>query len=292
MPQQETELVLGNAKCTLVMNNGSAVPMASRAHVHPNYELFYVWRGGVDIITDEKIYHVKAGQAALIAPTCYHQTYTYPDTEKFNVCFSFALMPKRSKAEDVYMALGQAFSGLSIMVVDSAREIGGIISGLRQLQLRNCFCREERLKAELTKLMMAIYDFMTAQMQQQQMLSGNQAGNVLYQYEIDRLLAKNYEKDISLAFLAEQLHLSQKRVSVLIKSLYGKTFRKVIAEMRIQTAKQFLKESGHTVAEIGALVGYKSTRGFLSAFTDLVGLTPSQYREEKLGAGKQNHSVK
>ena len=102
-----------------------------------------------------------------------------------------------------------------------------------------------------------------------------------YRYEIDSLLAQNYNSDIDLDFLAGKLFLSSKRVAVLIRSLYGKNFSQVKTEMRIQVAKQLLKETYLTVAAIGEKVGYNSTRGFLNAFSKLTGNTPSEYRLHK-----------
>ena len=278
---QETELVLGNAKCTLLMHDRSAVAMASYTHVHPNYELFYVWQGGVEILANEQTYFVGPGQAVLIAPTFYHQTRIQPGTEKFSVYFSLEPLSRRRIKDDVYVALARALSGISIMVLDSAPELGRIVSELRQIQTKDCFCRKERLQAELTKLILAVYDVMTLHIRQRQEYENKPAGNLLYRYEMDAVLSKNYMRDIGLDYLAEYFHLSPKRVSVLVKSLYGKTFRQVKAEMRVAVAKQLLKESDLTVAEIGEQVGYHSTRGFLAAFMDLTGRTPSQYRAEK-----------
>lgn len=278
LQEQEIELILGNAKCNLIMHGNSAVPVVSPAHVHPYFELFYVWQGTVEIISDERKYRLGQGQAALIAPNCYHQTFYAPDAVKFNVYFSFEPLSKRHSKEDMYTILTQTFSGSPITVMDSAPEIGFSFSNLREIQTKDCFCREERMRAQLTTLLLAIYDRLTAQSRNS--LPADANGSTLYRYELDVLLSRNYTGDISLESLAEHFHLSPKRVSVMIKSLYGKPFRQVKTEMRIQSAKQLLKESDCTVAEIGRQVGYETTRGFLSAFTALTGKTPSQYRRE------------
>lgn len=280
LQEQEIELILGNAKCHLIMHSNSSVPTVSPSHVHPYFELFYVWSGTTEIISDERKYCLGQGQAALIAPNCYHQTCFSSMAEKYNVYFTFEPLSKRSSKEDVYTTLTQTFSGLSVMVMDSAPEIGAAFSNLRDIQTKDCFCREERLRAQLTTLLMTIHDLLTLQGQNRETLSSDTNSATLFRYEMDVFLAQNYAADISLETLAERFHLSAKRVSVMIKSLYGKPFRQVKTEMRIQSAKQLLKESDCTVAEIGRQVGYETTRGFLSAFTALTGKTPSQYRRE------------
>lgn len=280
MKRQETELVLGNAKCKLIIDERSSEPSVSHAHAHTNYELFYVWDGEVEIKSEDKIYHIGKNQAVLISPAHYHQTFTKENTEKFSLYISFAKTGKRVSC-DVYGALESAFSSVNINVIEKGDDIGNKISSIRHLITTDCFCRDERICAVLTELLLTLYDILEQRIYEKHSVSEYKKAGIQYRYEIDTLLSQNYTKDIGLDFLAESLHLSPKRISVLIKSLYGKSFRQVKTEMRIQVAKQLLKESNLTVAQISEKVGYGSTRGFLTAFSLFTGKTPSEYREEK-----------
>ena len=276
---QEVELILGNTRCHLVMGDHSLKPSASHAHIHPRFELFFVWRGEVEIITEHQSYHIGAGKAALIAPQCYHQTYTEAETEKFNVHFSLMRLNRHFDSEDTYAKLIKAFSGSEVEIIESAEQIGETISALKKLRVADCFLREERLRAELTKFILELYDLLSMCEKSENLADINQLSGILYRDELDILLAQNFSEEINLDFLADALYLSPKRVSKLIKSLYGKSFRELKTEMRIQVAKQMLKESNLTIDEIGKRVGYNSTRGFLSAFYSLVEMTPSEYRK-------------
>lgn len=280
MVQQEIEILLGNAKCNMIMNDRSSLPSLSSSHVHPSFELFFVWSGKVQIKTEDGTYNIGEKQAALISPACYHQTFTVSDTEKFNLHFSL-VKTRHSGSEDVYGALARAFYGVGIYHIKDAVRIGDKIAALREIRTKECFCREERLKAELTKLILSLYDIMSVHSAVDGDVNIRSESSVGYRYEIDTLLAQNYAKDIDLDFLSKSLYLSPKRVSVLIKSLYGKSFREVRTEMRIQVAKQLLKETSLTVNEISQRIGYGSVRGFLTAFEALTGHTPSQYRKCK-----------
>lgn len=270
-------LLLGNAKCNMIMNEHSSLPTSSYSHMHPSFELFYVWKGEVQIKTDDRIYNIGEKQAALIEPSCYHQTFTLPDTEKFNVHFSL-FRTRHIENKDVYRELSMAFSGVGIYHIKDASDIGDKIAFLRDIRTRECFCREERLKAELTKLILSLYDIMLPRINQDDKVNFRSECGLNYRYEIDSILARNYAKDIDLNFISKELYLSPKRVSVLIKTLYGKNFREVRTEMRIQVAKQLLKESELTVSQVAIKVGYSSQRGFLMAFERMTGYTPSEYR--------------
>ncbi|MBQ8588501.1 MAG: helix-turn-helix domain-containing protein [Clostridia bacterium] len=279
MVRQEIELILGNAKCNMTMNDRSSLPSSSYSHVHPSFELFFVWKGEVQIKTEDGTYNIGEKQAALIAPACYHQTFTVSDTEKFNLHFSL-VRTRRSGSEDVYAKLAKAFSGIGVYHITDAGDIGDKIAVLREIRTKECFCREERLRAELTKLILSLYDIMTMHSDIRCTTDIKAASGMQYRYEIDTLLAQNFAGDIDLDFLSKSLYLSPKRVSVLIKSLYGKSFREVRTEMRIQVAKQLLKESELTVNQIAQNVGYSSTRGFLMAFEAHTGCTPTEYRNK------------
>ena len=280
MKKQETEIVLGNAKCKIIIDERSSEPSVSYAHAHTNYELFYVWDGEVEIKADDTVYRIGENQAVLISPAYYHQTFTEENTEKFSMYISFGKTGKRV-ASDVYTALESTFSVRKINVIENADKIGDKILSIRRIMTEECFCKDERIHASLTELLLALYDAIDRRSDNKKAEPEFKKAGIQYRYEIDALLAQNFEKDIGLDFLAKSLHLSPKRISVLIKSLYGKSFRQVKTEMRMQVAKQLLKESGLAVSQISERVGYSSVRGFLTAFSIYTGKTPSEYRREK-----------
>lgn len=188
---------------------------------------------------------------------------------------------KRSSKTDVYSEFASAFLPVTISVIVGQTKIGLLLETLYRICLEEDFCKEERLQAELTSLIFTLYDLLINENTHYKSLSDKSMASIQYRYEIDTLLAQNCTKDIDLAFLSREPYLSPKRVAVLIKSLYGKPFRHVRTEMRIQFAKQLLKESDLTIAQIGKKIGYGSTRGFLNAFFVFAGCTPSDYRKKK-----------
>lgn len=274
MEQQQTEINIANMQCMLIMDEKSPEYSRSFSHVHPSYELFYVWKGEVEIKTERKTYKIRGGQAALISPSLYHHTFTKDGTEKFNLFFSFAKNGRR-KCEDVYSEFLRVFSGKPIQTL-KAKSID--IEVLRDLRKRECFCREERLRAELIRFLFTLYDVLNKRVIKNQTHNDFTNVGMHYRYEIDRLLSKNYKKDTSLDEMAESLYISPKRLSVIIKSLYGKGYKQLKSEMRIQYAKQLLKESDMSIAAISQSVGYKSVRGFLIAFEEQASMTPTEYR--------------
>ncbi len=281
MKYQNIELVLENAKCLLTLDASAEKPVASFMHTHTSFELFCVWKGVVEIKTEDTAVYANAGQALLIAPTIYHSSLTHADAEKINVYFSIIRSNKRIQKENLYEKFLQAFTNASCTLFHNAEEIGQRLHKIREIWEHENVCKKERLQAEFTGLIFALYEAVVKRTESVPDAHVQASAGMQYRYEIESLLAHNYANDIDLDFLARTLYLSPKRVAVLIKKLYGKSFRHVKSEMKIQAAKQLLKESNLTVAEVAEKVGYKSMRGFLTAFVQMTGENPSAYRERK-----------
>lgn len=278
---QETEIKIGNAKFRFTTDAQAIKPAHSKAHSHTNYELFFVWEGEVEIRTDNEIFSAEDNQAVLIAPTYYHQSFTKDDSKKINLYFSFTKTGKHTKSKDIYSEFEKAFSKVSVLRIENTREIEKYLSAFKSISSEECFGKEERISAILKSFIFAMYDCLTDKCIEEIHFDSISKTGENYGYEIDNLLNRNFSEKIDLDYLAEKLCLSPKRVSVIIKSLYGKSFRQVKTEMKIQLAKQLLRETDLTISQIAQNIGYDSTRGFLTAFSQMTKMTPSQYRESK-----------
>jgi len=58
----------------------------------------------------------------------------------------------------------------------------------------------------------------------------------------------------------------------------GTTFFKTLEELRQALARNYLRDSGLTLAEIAFLLGYSGLSSFNDAFKRWTGHTPGQYR--------------
>jgi AraC-like DNA-binding protein len=63
----------------------------------------------------------------------------------------------------------------------------------------------------------------------------------------------------------------------------GMTWRQALCRIRMMRAVEALAGSDMPVTEIALLVGYNSVSAFNAAFRDLLGVSPTQYRESFLG---------
>lgn len=92
---------------------------------------------------------------------------------------------------------------------------------------------------------------------------------------------KIYRDDnLSLSVLAEHLGLSSHQTSELINTHFGQSFSRLIREYRVNEAKQqLIQEPKASVLSIGLAVGFSTQSNFYSAFRELTGETPGQFRK-------------
>lgn len=90
---------------------------------------------------------------------------------------------------------------------------------------------------------------------------------------------ENYNRDIGLTELGEQVNMNAAYLSILFKEEVGKSYVKYLTDLRISKAKKFLSE-GKKVNEVSTMVGFNNYRYFCDVFKKHVGMTPSEYRKE------------
>jgi AraC-like DNA-binding protein len=107
----------------------------------------------------------------------------------------------------------------------------------------------------------------------------NQAMRSVVQY-----CSRNFTKDLSLAILEEELHLSKYYISHLFGDKLGIRFNDYINSLRISEACKLLGNSDLSVTEISERVGFNTLRTFNRAFVKQIGLAPSEYRRSEAAA--------
>jgi YesN/AraC family two-component response regulator len=86
--------------------------------------------------------------------------------------------------------------------------------------------------------------------------------------------------NISLDHLSDQFNISAKYISKLFKEETGQKFVDFLIDIRIKQAEKMLAETQTPVQEVAENVGYTSAISFSRVFKKVVGLSPSEYREE------------
>lgn len=99
---------------------------------------------------------------------------------------------------------------------------------------------------------------------------------------IRRLIEERYAENLTVRDIAEGVYLSATYVSLLYKQETGETLFEYLTKIRMDKAKELLKDPQNKLYEVCYAVGYSDPSHFSKLFKKLTGLTPSAYREQQL----------
>ncbi|MFK7691419.1 helix-turn-helix domain-containing protein [Paenibacillus sp. HJGM_3] len=85
--------------------------------------------------------------------------------------------------------------------------------------------------------------------------------------------------DLSLSLLGEQFNMNTSSLSTLFKEEFGEKFVVYLSHVRMEHAKDMLRNSDLPIYEISGKVGYLHPMSFIRTFKKTVGVTPGDYRK-------------
>ncbi|MBQ8380806.1 MAG: helix-turn-helix domain-containing protein [Clostridia bacterium] len=95
-------------------------------------------------------------------------------------------------------------------------------------------------------------------------------------------ISAHFTENISLESVAKALGYSPTHISHSISVIPGVNFRKLVNSLRVDRAKPMIIEGKLRMLDIALECGFSGERSFNRAFLDIAGVTPSEYRKEKL----------
>lgn len=88
----------------------------------------------------------------------------------------------------------------------------------------------------------------------------------------------HYTQDIALQDLASEMNYSEAYFCKIFKQYFKKSFTQYLSELRVEKAKELLRNVTINVKEVSDQVGYRDSNYFTKVFKRIVGITPSEYR--------------
>ena len=96
--------------------------------------------------------------------------------------------------------------------------------------------------------------------------------------QIQDYLKEHYAEETNLEKIAEKIGLTSAYISTIFKKETGMTITNYLIQIRLEKAKEMIRDTNMTISEIAYAVGYVDTRYFSKLFIKNVGIKPVEYR--------------
>ncbi|SCW34253.1 two-component system, response regulator YesN [Paenibacillus tianmuensis] len=95
---------------------------------------------------------------------------------------------------------------------------------------------------------------------------------------IKSLIEERYAENVTIELIAKEVFLSPAYTSLLFKQKTGETINGFLTRVRIEKAKELLRQGSSKLYEICLDVGYSDPKYFSKLFKKITGLSPSEYK--------------
>ncbi|ERL64769.1 response regulator transcription factor [Schleiferilactobacillus shenzhenensis] len=94
------------------------------------------------------------------------------------------------------------------------------------------------------------------------------------------LLENEYDTNLTLEYLSEQVHLVPSYLGTLFKKEVGISFSRYLNELRMKKAAELLRQTNIRVVNVASFVGISDSSYFGKVFRQQYGVTPAEYRKK------------
>lgn len=163
----------------------------------------------------------------------------------------------------------------SVFIIESTDKVWQLREQSRLFRkLKNNICSGGKVKKYILNLSEESND---------SMYDDNEKTNVTAIKLAKQYIINNFNKNITLKEVADEVFLSQNYLSELFKKEMGEGFYDFLSRYRIKVAKDLLLTTNLRVYEIAENVGYNDSITFGRAFKKITGATPNSFRNNKVG---------
>ena len=242
--------------------------LSPHPHLHYHLELVYIYEGECGVSLDSSEHKIPTDSIFLSFP---NQTHSYvPNGNDSHVLMivnpdvfpEFSSLFDRKIPEDPVLENVSRYPELSTLIDQILTEQRKSEDKYSQPKIRGLICA---FFAELFRHMPLV----------DRVRGNSQALNSVIGF-----CSRNYNRELSLEILSEELHMSKYYISHLFGSRFNMKFNDYINSLRVSAACRYLCNTDKSITEISELVGFGTPRTFNRAFLKQFGKSPSEYRAQ------------
>jgi len=240
-------------------------PLACKPHLHYHLELVYMLEGQTLGYADSTEYILEAGDIFVIFPNQLHQFVSSGPERYMLFILSPDLMPELSRT-----FTEQLPATALLKRADANPRLLQLLEVAADEHDDDAPWRDTIIRGALLAFFGELFRMMP--------LDENKVGSSHALQSVVSYCARNFNRELSLEVLEEELHISKYYISHLFSDRLGIRFNDYVNSLRVSDACRLLRQTDASITEISELVGFGTLRTFNRAFAKQTGMSPSEYR--------------
>ncbi|WP_274649699.1 AraC family transcriptional regulator [Paenibacillus humicola] len=249
-------------------------------HYHSFYEMYILLAGKRRYFIRDRSYVIEQGDLVLINKRDFHKTTGEGGSsphERIVIYFYESFLRQLYKADADFLLApfksGHPVCRLPLKERRQAEQLSATI--LHELRTQAPGCELAARQAFIDLLLLAARHAGRSDADMQE------ADKPVYRKmsDVAKFINAHYAEPLTLELLAGHFHMSPYYLSRSFKQATGLPLTEFINIARVKAAEQLLKESGMSILEVGAAVGYNNFSHFGKMFKKLTNVSPREYRK-------------
>lgn len=194
--------------------------------------------------------------------------------DSYKICVYADAVSTEMKQTDVHIS-GMSMEYIKYRLLCIAEKLDDSVDGYEPYRnLSSCI---NESKGDLEKLCLSFSEYLSPIKAAEKMDVTEMVKN-----EIDQ----SFTKDISLRSLGKKYYISAAYLGQLFRKKYGVTFKAYLNSLRVNEAARCMSIENKMVRYAAESVGYKNMDYFTKKFTELMGMTPAEYKRRSVNEMK------
>lgn len=251
------------------------IPWVVEKHSHNSYEMHFITKGKGTLLLDNEKYELEKGIFYITGPSVFHSQISDDNNPMEEYGINITLKQTRDDIVfDVDILLKKICENPFFIERDDfggAAWCGCILEDVLSVET----AADERIKALTNALLISIGRKISGMHAKTKRTNINRPNMM----RVLDLCLRKFTTNISASEVAADMFISRRHLSRIMNEVYGMSFSKKIASMRVSYAKELLKSSTLSIQQIAEKSGFSSSQIFCKTFKKITGITPREYKK-------------